>query len=204
MSEAGLPNATGATPHIIIEAYKQMFTTVFFGTIFSLAVGFLLLAWFLFKKYFPTDGAEPGDPPLIATVLVCGALGAFFSALTRMYGFSNLPKIILMREFSLPTKQLIMYSLTPPVVGAIAALVLYLAFAGGLLEGTVFPKFDCDLKSKNDCSSLGSLLGDWRPKDAASFAKVLVWSFVAGFAERLVPNTLEALGQAVAISNKQQ
>jgi hypothetical protein len=201
VTEIAPANKTEFTPNVIIEAYKQMFTSLFIGTLISLLCGFALLAPFLYKSFILKD-QDAGDPPLIATVLICGALGAFFSALTRLYSFSDLPKILLMREFSLPTTQLLMYSLTPPIVGAIAAVVLYLTFAGHLVTGDLFPDIGCRDDGKNDCVSFGSLLSYYGPKNATSFAKVLVWSFVAGFAERLVPNTLEALSKAVTNSNK--
>ena len=36
----------------------------------------------------------------------------------------------------------------------------------------------------------------WGPDAAQDYAKVLVWGFVAGFAERFVPDTLQRLVQS--------
>jgi hypothetical protein len=137
--------------------------------------------------------------------MLTGALGAFFSALTRLYSFNELPRVLIDSDFKLPRLQLFMYSLIPPIVGAIAALVLYMAFAANLITGDLFPHFACNEPSGTpsslpaDCSKFGSLLSSVDdPTKAADFAKVLVWSFIAGFAERLVPSTLDALSKAVA------
>jgi hypothetical protein len=83
----------------------------------------------------------------------------------------------------------------PPVIGAIAAVVLYMIFAGHLVQGDLFPKIDCQDKSK--CTGgLGSLLiAFFGPVEPPDFAKVVVWSFIAGFSERLVPNMLDALSK---------
>ena len=70
--------------------------------------------------------------------MLTGALGAFFSALTRLYSFDALPRVLKDPKVPLPGLQLLMYSLIPAVIGAIAALVLYLTFAGNLISGHFF------------------------------------------------------------------
>ncbi len=80
-------------------------------------------------------------------------------------------------------------------------MVLYLIFAGGLISGSFFPNFACT-QGENKCISFGSLFYSWQPADAGSYAKVLVWSFIAGFAERLVPSTLDSLGEALTKAGK--
>jgi hypothetical protein len=179
---------------IVIKAYKEMLTALFFSTLLILAIGFLLLSPFLID-FFWNNKTDARAPPLIAIVMVTGALGAFFSALTRLYSFDALPKVVQDESLSLPPIHMIMYTLIPALIGAIAALVLYLAIAGKLIAGELFPKIDCSVK--DSCHSLGSLLSTDGPIDAADFAKVIVWSFIAGFAERLVPSTLNALSKAV-------
>lgn len=201
MTEIPPTNKDEIAPNLIMAAYRQMFTSLFIGTLITLFACFLFLMPFLYNNFW-LHKPHAGDPPLIATIMITGALGAFFSALTRLYSFSDLPKILLIREFSLPTTQLYMYSLTPPIVGAIAAVVLYLTFAGQLVSGDLFPNIDCSPADDKACTRFGSLLSSYGPKSAIDFARVLVWSFIAGFAERLVPNTLEALSKSVSNANK--
>jgi hypothetical protein len=84
-----------------------------------------------------------------------------------------------------------------PISGAVFADVLFLIFLGGLLQGPVFPVLS-DLGLRFHFAGM-----DWTLKDSASsasvavqagqVAKLVVWSFVAGFAERLVPDTIDRL-----------
>lgn len=59
------------------------------------------------------------------------------------------------------------------VIGIGAALILYFFLRADLLTGSIFP----DLNNLNDLS----------PKDASLF---VIWSFIAGFSEKFVPNLL--------------
>ncbi len=130
------------------------------------------------------------------------SLGAFFSALIRLYNFEDLPKALILRELEdLPKGHLLIYSFVPAVVGSISATVLYLIFAADLLQGGLFPKFGCDL-GDNNCNLFRTLLDNWHPAQAEDYAKALVWAFVAGFAERLVPDTLQGLSKASQRTNQ--
>jgi amino acid permease len=66
------------------------------------------------------------------------------------------------------------------LLGALFANVLMLTFVGGLVAGSIFPSF-----SATSWSDLGFRLPDW--------SKLLVWSFIAGFSERFVPDLLDNL-----------
>ena len=60
--------------------------------------------------------------------MLSGALGAFFSALIRLYSFDNLPEVLLANPpVRIGNWHLFLYSLVPPLIGMIAAAVLYLA-----------------------------------------------------------------------------
>ena len=83
-------------------------------------------------------------------LIFAGALGAFFSSLMRLYDFADLPKALVEPGLGqLPSGYLIIYSLVPSVIGAIAATVLYITFAAGLLEGALFPRFACKLMDES-------------------------------------------------------
>lgn len=200
------PEEKKVPPEVVIEAYKQMLTSLFVGTLVALFLGFLALLPFLWN-YFHKGETATSDVPLLATVMLTGALGAFFSALTRLYSFNELPNVLIQGGLKLPAPQLLMYSLIPPVVGAIAALMLYFTFAGHLITGELFPSISCHEPRINDhegCVKLSSLLSTDGPDSAVAFAKVIVWSFIAGFAERLVPNTLDTLAKTMEKQEKQE
>lgn len=111
-----------------------------------------------------------------------------------------------------------------PLYGAIFASLLFILFAAGILEGSVFPRIETVGSEKtqpaatattpvtsteaiptptatptpNESQQKGVLqikdfLKETGPKDGVSFALLLIWSFIAGFAERLVPDTLNRL-----------
>ena len=107
----------------------------------------------------------------VILVLLMGALGGFLSVQQRLE--------------KIPTEQdpvLTMFQLhngrfavrLAPLTGAICALVLFLIFQAELLKGTAFP-------------DMGKL------NLAPEYGKLLLWSFIAGFAERFVPDTLDNL-----------
>ena len=197
-------------PNVVIKVYAQMLTALFLGTLIAILLGILFISDFLVHFFWIGDWKnDPNAPdvPLLATVMVTGTLGAFFSALTRLYSFDQLPRVLIEGSPNLPPPQLLMYSLIPPLVGAIAALILYLAFAGQLITGALFPRISCHEAVANvaeGCAKLSSLLSTDGPDHAVDFAKVIVWSFVAGFAERLVPNMLDTIGKTFAKEDSKQ
>jgi len=177
----------------VLAVYKQMLLSLFVATLIVIAALVILLLPF-FISY--VKGQKVDDPSLLIVVQLGGALGAFFSALIRLYNFQDLPKALVARELEgLPRLHLLVYSLVPAIVGAIAATVIHMLFASGLLQGYLFPVFKCG-KGETLCTTFGSLIGDWGPSQAKDYAKDIVWGFVAGFAERLVPDTLQSLSRS--------
>jgi hypothetical protein len=80
--------------------------------------------------------------------------------------------------FELQSGQFSLY--LAPLTGAMFALVIFLTFLGQLVSGTVFPEIKGDLTAALHPYS-------------ANYGKLLVWSFIVGFAERFVPDTLNSL-----------
>jgi hypothetical protein len=64
-----------------------------------------------------------------------------------------------------------------PIMGAVGGLLVCLLFRSELLKGSLFP-------------DLSSIQPDLKDPD---FFKLMVWAFVAGFSEKLVPDTLDWL-----------
>ncbi len=180
----------------ILVIYKQMLVTLFFTTLLVIIVLGALILYFSLR--------EQNNPFLMLIVVLAGSLGAFFSVLMRLYNFQDLPKAVVSEDLrGLPTTHLIIYSLVPAVVGAIAAAVLYMLFASGLLQGDLFPYFVCKV-GEDECTSFDLLVNEWGPEQASDYAKIIVWGLIAGFAERLVPDTLQSLSKSAQKENERR
>jgi hypothetical protein len=172
----------------LLAAYKRMLAYQFCGAIILVALPAAVLVF----SYVSAKG-NVWQPPILMVVALAGILGAFFSALTRLHRVDQLP-LALMSDtvLGLNGLHLVVYSVVPPVVGAIAAVVVYLGFISGVIDSSVFPKLVCKAATKT-CNDLVQVLNDYGPEKAADYGKALIWSFFAGFSERLVPDMLQAV-----------
>ncbi len=179
----------------ILATYRQMLIWLFIGTLVVVS-GMLAMILPFYLSYLYGNGSVK-EPSIFLIAALCGALGAFCSALIRLYNFTDLPKAIMSDQLrGLNDIHLFVYSLVPAAIGAIAAAALYLIFAAGILQGALFPHFTCQVKGDDTCGTLTLFMKSWGPNAAQDYAKVLVWGFVAGFAERFVPDTLQRLVQS--------
>lgn len=128
--------------------------------------------------------------------LVAGALGAFFSVVLRMSNSvqgGDSP-----RGVSPPSLlDRAVYAIVPPLVGAIAAGFVMIVFATGVMEGgAFFPRFGCAPGAS--CLAFTDIVAHYGPVDAVHYARLCLWAFAAGFAERLVPERMRHPAQRVA------
>lgn len=158
-----------------------------FAKAFAVIYGGLVvtgLALVICLIYFPQGIANKLHPifTLVAVTMI-GALGGFLSMLQRLQSLpsggqrnENLIEMVYGRN-SILTQSLIS--------GACFSLVLLFICLGGLLRGGLFP----DYPDQNGATFI-HLLGT-ASVNGMQFAKLLVWSFIAGFAERFVPDFLD-------------
>lgn len=169
----------------ILGAYKVMLLFQFVGTV-GLAALVAAVLWFSFK-------GNTKSPPLLPLVVAAGMLGALFSALIRLYNVDQAGKALITSTIQKLGPYLIFYALVPPVIGAIAAVVLYLIFIAGYLHTDVFPVMKCFKPDEKTCDTVLDLMNYYWPKSPEDYGKALVWSFIAGFSERLVPDLLQSM-----------
>ncbi len=127
----------------------------------------------------------------------CGLLGGFVSIQQRLKKFGDDELDLLSQSW--------FQILLIPVYGGLFALVLYICFLSGIVEGSLFPRFaiptfSAPMPTTEDMRNFFSLT---YPATGADVAKFLFWSFVAGFSERFVPQILDQ-AQREALNGAQQ
>lgn len=118
---------------------------------------------------------------IISTVAVTGAFGSFFSFQKRIYAAAASGRIlvaIIEERKNLKNLDIV------PLTGAVFAVVLMFIFAAGFVNGDMFPKI-ADLFEDHINYHINFI----------EFAKLLVWSFIAGFAEKFVPDVLDKIAK---------
>ena len=177
---AGPPSAAPASPPLqagdAFEIRRQMVIALFSAT---LIVSIALAAGLIASRV-----------TALMVVAAGGALGGFVSALRRLYAFQRVFPQNFFRSMKRINLYLIVYSMIPSLVGAIGAVVLYMIFASGLVKGDLFPAFDMSQVDPNR-DDFQNFIANWQPSGPIDYAKALVWSFIAGFSERFVPDLLD-------------
>jgi nitrate/nitrite transporter NarK len=176
------------TPTISVStflAHRRMVVCLFISTVVIVA----LLAASL----------QRDNSSALVAIALTGALGGFVSALRRFYSFDpTVDSGPALRIFGRSIGYLLIYSLIPPLIGLVGALVIYVMFAGGLVNGPMFPTFaeivdNCPGHPPTCLTHFQHFLNDWKPVTNADYAKAFIWGFIAGFSERFVPDMLSKL-----------
>jgi hypothetical protein len=142
---------------------------------------------------------------LLTCVVYWGIIGGFVSSQRRM---ERIPSDgdPLIGVFGLESADY--YLWLSPMLGGIFAVILMLMFVAGILKGTVFPDFfipTMDIAAQHVPSrGLSYFEFAWHtlPKAGDDYAKLFVWAFLAGFAERLVPDSLDRLSSKISADDK--
>jgi hypothetical protein len=117
--------------------------------------------------------------PVLPIALSLGVLGGFIGLQRRL-------KKLDVDDLKLLTATPFHVWLSPLVAGFLA-VILYVVFISGLLKGGLFPSFEFPAsKSKPQFSDLFQVHGN----SMQDYAKLIVWSFIAGFSENFVTNIL--------------
>ena len=143
----------------------------------------ILSAIFISFSFFGVTFCETKlQSATILIVLFAGAMGGLMSMLQR---YNNLVKET--DPINSITSQSWYQIFTPAINGALFASLLYIIFMGKLIEGSIFPTFE---PTSDPGSGFISLMTEQKPAEGSDYAKLIIWSFIAGFAERFVPDTL--------------
>lgn len=185
-----------------ISAHERLRTKLLLRGALSTFFFFILSAFFIILSFVPNFIPNfkvnatlylilKTFSTLIAVVFA-GVMGAFVSMQERLQNFSHQGDPIY--NLSLLTHGWLSIFLSP-ISGAIFASILYLFFAAGLLQGAIFPEMITLPSADNPplFIELTDFILKTGPKTGVSFALLIIWSFIAGFAERFVPDTLMRL-----------
>lgn len=124
---------------------------------------------------------QPAEPDMLYIVLGLGALGAFVSLQRRLKSLGDDDLRLLSESW--------LHTWLSPLVGGVLASVLYCLFLSGLLGGEVFPNL-CNALPVNHPEGLKNTgfasIFDCSANNPQDYAKLMFWSFLAGFSEKFV------------------
>ena len=126
---------------------------------------------------------------MLCCVIYWGIIGGFVSSQRRMQSLPSDGDPII-SVFGLDSAGY--YLWLSPLLGAVFAVMLMMMFISGMIEGSVFPRFARHQPSP-EAMSFFNTLAVALPQSRSEYGKLFVWAFLAGFAERLVPDSLDRL-----------
>lgn len=138
----------------------------------------ILVFGFLFWRGIgAVGGAE--EFPIIWFIWIAAVLGSLVNQTFRKDQPTLSPRLV------------VGYFVWKCIISAILALVLYMMFIGELISGDIFPKFiHTTVEQGGSYTNMKDFATTIDPESFKDVAKILVWSFIAGYSERFVPNLL--------------
>ncbi len=148
----------------------------------------LIVAGITAAALVATQSAQPPSFTLELIIFLTGAAGGVANNYRRLM---RMP-VDMIEAQSIMASQLITFQIyISPLAGGIFAAVLYLIFMSGFLQGTFFPAFDPVMKDGYESFRVFSQGAN--PATNQDTAKAILWAFIAGFSEGLVPNFIDKI-----------
>lgn len=119
--------------------------------------------------------------PLTLAIFLMGAAGGVISTYFRIKNIA-------------PTEaqaNAILQIYITPIVAGLLGWICYAFFLTEMLQGPLFPNFTGQEAVYNGLDSVFKIV----PEKTLDAAKALLWAFIAGFSEKLIPNILDKLAQ---------
>lgn len=116
-------------------------------------------------------------------VFECGIIGGFVSIQQRLRKIEQKELALLSESWAA--------ILIIPIYSGIFASILYVMFLAGILQGSLFPAFFIqEFAQPPTTKNVVTFLTETYPKQGSDIAKLIFWSFIAGFSERFVPQII--------------
>ena len=119
-----------------------------------------------------------------AVAMALGICGGFISVQRRLKELTDEDLQLLATSWP--------YIFLSPLAGGTLAVILYMLFVSGLLAGDLFPSFEAGATTSKDFTRLL----DCTAKDFPDYAKIIFWSFVAGFSESFVTDIMGSFAKS--------
>jgi hypothetical protein len=165
----------------------------------ALVILFLLVLSLTIFSGIPYATTGSSKLTAIEMLAIVGMVGGGISSVSRVFNLGWSAELAGgLDDLKQTYRSLLLNVFTSILQGGLFALVLYVAFASGLIQGVAFPTFNPDNKNIGE-SALRYF--EYGPASHAQFGKALIWAFVAGFSERLVPDFLRSLSATIKSSS---
>jgi hypothetical protein len=140
--------------------------------------------------------AKFGLVPYETLIFVSGTVGGVVNSFRRIQNLTTTN----VQESSAMTERLVTIQIyVSPFVGGVFAFVLYTIFMAGFVQGSFFPVF---ASGKETFKTFGDFAAVTIPATNSDVAKAIVWAFIAGFSEGLVPNFISKIVKDAGSKNQ--
>lgn len=175
---------------LLIKVQRQLilFTVISLTTILS-------FVYIEFSK--DIDGIKSSEEAsfIVLLVLTCGLIGGFVSIQQRLGNLSDDELLHLASSWA--------SILLVPIYGAVFSLVLHIIFMTDIINGAFFPSYVLpEFSTPPTLEEFKSFFNAVLPASGQDTAKMLFWSFAAGFSERLVPGIVNQIENQVSEQSK--
>lgn len=157
--------------------------------VIGILITVLVIGYWIWKSIGIENGAE--QYPLTWFIIAAAVVGS----IVNQQVYSEFKQI--------SAGQITVYIIWKCVISIALATMLYLVFAAELISGEMFPRF---INSRTDNGglyvSMIEFMTKMKPESYKDVAKILVWSFVAGYSEKFVPNLILQIVKGVGNENK--
>ena len=143
----------------------------------------------LIAIYLLTGVDDETEVSLLLIVFLVGASGGVTTTYLRL---KDIPSDFPRTNLSSQLVRAIVQVYVSPVVAGIFAWVLYGLFVTEIIKGPLFPEFR---GTASEYDSVKQVFTEVMPVRTLDAAKALLWAFVAGFSEKMVPNILDKLAK---------